>query len=105
VKPLKAPDFPALRHVFSGYLHEDFLDEYGTPVAALRAFLQDADDSERLRFLAEARRFLERTASLDFKEVRALIARLGCRWMPASRKALAALLAETTKSAAERGET
>jgi hypothetical protein len=105
VKPLKAPDFPALRHVFSGYLHEDFLDEYGTPTAALRAFLRDADTSERLRFVAEARRFRERTASLDFKEVRALIARLGCRWMPASRRALATLLAETTKSAAAGSKT
>jgi hypothetical protein len=105
VKPLKASDFPALQRVFSGYLHEDFLDEYGTPAAALRAFLQDADPSERLRFRTEVQRFLERIAPLDLKDVRAIIARLGCRWMPPSRKALVAVLAETTNLRADSPDT
>lgn len=95
MKPLKASDFPALQQAFSGYLHEDFLDEYGTPAAALHAFLADADASERQRFRTEARRFLARTARLDLKDVRSLIARLGCRWIPPSRKALVALLGDT----------
>jgi len=97
MKRLKASDFPALQRVFSGYLHEDFLDEYGSPAAALRAFQQDADAAERLEFRTEAQRFLERTAPVEFKEVRAFAARLGCRWMPPSRTALVSLLAEATK--------
>ena len=101
MKKLKPSDFPALRRVFSGYLHEDFLEEYGTPIAASRAFLADADNSERQRFSAETRRFLERTARLKFNEARALLARLGCRWTPPSRKAMIALLAEGTDG--ERG--
>jgi hypothetical protein len=96
VKRVQAADFPELRRVLSGYLHEDFLDEHGTPAAALRAFQEDANDSERQRFLTEARRFLERTAPLELDEVRALLLRLGCRWTPPSRKALRALLAGTT---------
>ena len=105
MKALKPSDFPELQRVFAGYLHEDFLEEYGTPIAALRAFQEDADHSERQRFLTETRRFLERTARLDFNEVRALIARLGCRWTPPSRKAMVALLAEATNAPPDGRET
>lgn len=96
MKKLKPSDFPELQRVFAGYLHEDFLEEYGTSTAALRAFQEDADNSERRRFSTETRRFLDRTARLDFNEVRALLARLGCRWTPPSRKAMVAVLAEVT---------
>jgi DNA-binding MurR/RpiR family transcriptional regulator len=94
MKTLNASDFPELQRAFSGYLHEDFLEEYETPVAALRAFQDDADAGEVQRFKKEARRFLDRTADLEFKDVRALMSRLGCRWMPPSRKALTAMLAD-----------
>jgi CdiI immunity protein len=92
MKPPNASDFPRLQQVFSGYLHEDFLHDHGSPASALRAFQEDADSTEREEFVAEVRRFLELTASLDFNEVRNLIARLGGRWRPHSRKALVALL-------------
>jgi hypothetical protein len=95
MKP-KASDFPELRRAFTGYLHEDFLQEYETPATALRAFQDDADEGEKQRFRTEARRFLDRTAGLDFDEVRALMTRLGCRWIPASREALTALFADET---------
>ena len=101
MKTLKPSDFPEIQRVFTGYLHEDFLDEYGTPLAALRAFHDDANASERRRFSAEMRRFLERTATLDFKELRAVIERLGCRWSPRSRKALVTLLTEAANLGSE----
>jgi hypothetical protein len=91
MKP-KASDFPDLQRAFTGYLHEDFLEEYETPAAALRAFQDEADEAEGHRFRTEARRFIDRTADLDFGAVRALMARLGCRWTPPSRKALTTLL-------------
>jgi hypothetical protein len=94
VKPPKPSDFPELQSVFAGYLHEDLLAEHGTPLAALRAFHDDASAPERQRFAREARRFLERTATLDFSDVRDLLARLGCRWAPRSRKELVTLLTE-----------
>ena len=105
MKELKPSDFPELQRVFAGYLHEDFLEEYGTPLAALRAFQAEADTSERRRFLTETRRFLDRTARLDFNEVRALLARFGCRWTPPSRKAMTALLAEVTNPPPDGRET
>jgi hypothetical protein len=94
MKPLNASDFPELQRAFTGYLHEDFLEDYSTPADALRAFQDDADEGEVRRFRNEARRFLERTADLEFQEVRTLIARLGCRWTPPSRKAFTALLTD-----------
>ena len=96
MKSPKAHDFPELQRVFTGYLHEDFLEAYGTPAEALRVFQEDAGDAERERFRHDARRFLDRIAPLDFKDVRALVARLGCRWMPPSRQALVALLVDVT---------
>ena len=98
MKALNPADFPEMQRVFAGYLHEDFFEEYGTPLAALRAFHEDANASERQRFSREIRRFLERTATLDFSDVRALLHGLGCRWTPRSRKALVALLTEAANS-------
>ena len=90
MKPLRASDFPELHRVFAGYLHEDFVQEHGTPEAALESSLTDASGAERRRFLAEIRRFLEATEPLPFDEVRILIERLGSRWVPASRDELVA---------------
>ena len=87
MKRVKASDFPQLRRVFAGYLHEDFLEEHASPSAALRAFLDDASAAERKRFDVEARRLLEVSADLDFAQVLALLDRLGSRWRPESREA------------------
>jgi hypothetical protein len=94
MKRVSAAGFPQMQQVFSGYLHEDFVEEYETPAAALRAFMADADAEERDRFRTETQRFLDRTARLDFRQVKALLARLGCRWTPRSREALVEVLAE-----------
>jgi hypothetical protein len=104
VKALKPSDFPELRRVFAGYLHEDFAEEYGTPESALHAFVEDADEAERERFRAEVRRFLARTARLDLDELRTLLARMGCRWTPRSREVLAALLTSQTGLLSDRRE-
>ena len=89
---LRASDFPELHRVFAAYLHEDFVAEYGTPEAALEVFLADASEAERRRFRTEARRFLDATHSVDFSDVQTLVERLGSRWVPPSRAALAAWL-------------
>lgn len=94
MKRVKASDFPELRRVFTGYLHEDFVEEYGTPEAALRTFSEDASAAERERFRAEVRRFLEVTAALDFAKLRALLDRLGSRWSPPSRTAVVKWLSD-----------
>ncbi len=91
---LTAAAFPELRRVFSGYLHEDYLVESGTPEAALRAFREDAAPAELRRFRREAKKLLAHAERLDFDEMREFIERLGGRWVPPSREALIALLEE-----------
>jgi hypothetical protein len=92
MKRVKASDFPELQQVFSGYLHEDFIAEYGSAAGALRAFAEDASAAERQRFRKEVQRFLDVTAPLDFAKLRALLERLGSRWMPPSRDAVVTVL-------------
>lgn len=93
MKPFDPSDFPELRKVLSGYLHEDFLHEHTSPAAALKTFAAEASDSERRRVRAEVRRFLDLTAALELADVRALLSQLGARWLPPTREALIAALA------------
>ena len=97
MKPPDVSDFPELQRVFSGYLHEDFSAVHATPAAALRAFLHDANPSERRRLVREVKRFLDRTAALDDETLSAFVARLGSRWAPPSREALIAVLIEVVR--------
>ena len=92
MKRAKASDFPHLKQLFGGYFHEDFLEEHDSPDAALRAYLNEANPSERTRVAKEARRFLDVTDGLAFEDVLALLHRLGARWNPESREALVAVL-------------
>jgi len=101
MKRIHASDFPELRRVFSGYLHEDFLEEHATPAAALKAFANDADAGEQERFQAEVTRFLAVTSSLEFEEVRTLLTRLGARWTPPTREALTAALTRARRRRAD----
>jgi hypothetical protein len=88
----EASEFPELERVFSGYLHEDFVAEYGSPEAALRAFHNDASPTEWRRFEREAHRLARLTTERTFDEICSLLHQLGSRWTPSSREALIALL-------------
>ena len=97
MKPPDVSDFPELQRVFSGYLHEDFAEIHATPAAALRAFLGEANPSERRRFVREVKRFLDRAAGLDDETLAVLLTRLGSRWAPPSREALIKVLVDVIK--------
>jgi hypothetical protein len=94
VTRLTSSAFPELQRVFSGYLHEDFVAESGTPSAALRAFRDDASPGDLRRFRKDVKRFIALTGTLDLTELRVLVARLGSRWIPPSREAIVTLLQE-----------
>ena len=98
---LRASDFPELRRVFSAYLHEDFVAEYGSAERALVAFLNDANAAERRAFEREARRFVKATTPLELSDIQAFVERLGSRWIPPSRKALIRCLSDTRKPSDE----
>ena len=87
-----ASEFPELSRVFSGYLHEDFAAEYGSPDAALLAFHDDASPAEWRRFQREARQLASFARDGSFDDVCMLVQRLGSRWTPPSRDALITLL-------------
>jgi hypothetical protein len=84
--------FPELQRVFEGYLHEDFVAEYGSAAAAIDAFRNDASAAEARVFTDEARRFLIATRGLDFAKVQHLLTRVGSRWIPGSREELETVL-------------
>ena len=84
--------FYELRRVFEGYLHEDFVTEYGSAAAAIDAFRADASAAEAQAFRDEARHFLVVTSALDFAEVQRLVTRVGSRWIPGSRQELERVL-------------
>ena len=87
-----ASEFPELARVFSGYLHEDLIAQYGTPEAALRAFRDDASPLEWRRFQREAKRLVRLADDRDFDYVCHVLHQLGSRWIPPSRAALVAVL-------------
>lgn len=87
-----ASEFPALARAFSGYLHEDFAVQYGTPEAALQAFHEDASPAEWRRFQRDVTRLLRLASTWEFDEMCSLLQRLGSRWTPPSREAVIALL-------------
>jgi hypothetical protein len=90
-----ASQFPELERVFSGYLHEDFAAEYGSPEAALRAFRHDASPAEWRRFQGEAKRLAGLAEEHDFDDICRMVQGLGSRWTPPSRHALITLLKDT----------
>lgn len=83
--------FPHLAAFLSGYLHQDFLLEHGTPAGALRAFLQEAGASERDALQQEWRAFIGAVDGLRWRDVREAFTALGGSWRPGSRADLLAL--------------
>lgn len=75
-------DYPALREFFPAYLHEDFVDEYGSAIGALKGFLGDASGDEILQAKEEWRNFREAFREKPFPEIQAAIGKLGSAWLP-----------------------
>ena len=89
----RAADFPELRRFFEGYMHEDFVHEYGTPEGALRAYEADANEPERRRLRADATKMLAAVEAGGLADARSLLADLGAKWSPRSLAALKKWLA------------
>jgi hypothetical protein len=91
---LSAAAFPHLESFFSGYLHEDFLVDYGSPEGALRAWRLDASGKENQQFDREADRLLDAASKLPFDAIAAFVRRdLGSAWRPSDRARLERLFA------------
>ena len=69
--------FPGLREFFSGYLHEDFLDEYGSAAGAARAFCGDASTEEAAQARAEWTKLRAELKGKPISDVQAALQKLG----------------------------
>lgn len=84
-KPAEKSPYPALRAFMHGYLHEDYADEYGTAVDAVREFRFDSDDDEFKMVAAEWKRFIQQMKSQPIRTVQKVIRQeLGGGWTPSS---------------------
>jgi CdiI immunity protein len=76
-------EFAALREFLRGYLHEDFMQEYGSVGNAVRQFAQDTDHEQRAEVVRQWEKFLELTRPQPLPVVAGLlITRLGSAWSP-----------------------
>ena len=80
--------FTALADFLSGYLHQDFVVEYGTPAAAYQAFLADASPVEIRNLQRDSRMFLATTKAASWPVMRDALLTLTTAWRPASQAAL-----------------
>jgi hypothetical protein len=83
--------FPGLREFFSGYLHEDFVDEYGSAAGAARAFCGDASGEEAAQASAEWTKLRSALKGKPISDVQAALQRLGGSWKPEEIEELSAL--------------
>lgn len=91
---LSAVQFPQLESFFSGYLHEDFHVDYGSPEGALRAWRLSASTKESQQFDREVERLLDAASKLPFDTVAAFVRRgLGSAWRPSDPARLQKLFA------------
>jgi CdiI immunity protein len=76
-------EYPALYQLFGGYFHQDWLQEYGDPEAALRAFVVEAPPDAVRAAGAEVDRLL--AAGFDDASLAALLERgFDCNFVPAA---------------------
>ena len=83
-KPVQAEEYPALRAFMHGYLHEDYIEEYGSVEDAVREFRLDSDDDEFRNVLTEWRVFCRKMKSQPLPAIqKTMRERLGGGWTPA----------------------
>lgn len=82
-KPAEKSSYPALRAFMHGYLHEDYAEEYGTAVDAVREFRFDSDDDEFRAVAVEWKRFMQQMKTQPIRTIQKVIRQeLGAGWMP-----------------------
>jgi hypothetical protein len=81
-------NYPALREFLPAYLHQDFMQEYGSAAEAAKAFLADASGDEGEDVKNEWRQLRKSFAAQPFSEFQGALHKLGSAWRPQSEAAL-----------------
>jgi hypothetical protein len=81
-------NYPALREFLPAYLHQDFMQEYGSAAEAAKAFLAEANGDEREDVKNEWRQLRKSFAGHPFSEFQGALHKLGSAWRPQSETAL-----------------
>jgi hypothetical protein len=88
----RPPAFRTLTAFARGYLHQDYVDEYGDARGAAVAFAQDAGAKDAARLRGDLERLITLSHDWPIARVRAFITEtLGAQWHLASRRDLAAM--------------
>jgi len=87
-KPFDPADYPALREFFPAYLHQDYMDEYGSATDAVKGFLQDASGDEILQVKEEWAAFRRATKANNLHETQEALGGLGSAWQPENEEEL-----------------
>ena len=90
---VRAEHFPGFSAFAKGYLHEDYVDEYGSAEQALHAFCDDAGPAECRRLLIELEILTRVFASVSLTDQQRILAlELRSGWEPETTSDLMRLL-------------
>jgi hypothetical protein len=79
---ISSADYSGLREFFSGYLHEDFRDEYGSPSGAVRAFRGDGSNEEIAQVRSEWTKLRSAFRARPITDFQEALRKLGSGWQP-----------------------
>jgi hypothetical protein len=82
VEAVDPADFPVLEGFLLAYLHEDFELAYGSPAAAMDAFLADGGTEDFLALAREWHDFKQRVERFDDEHRLDQFGHLGAAWQP-----------------------
>jgi hypothetical protein len=82
-KAAQREDYPALRAFMHGYLHQDYVEEYGSVKDAVIEFRTDSDDEEFRNVVSEWKAFLRKVKSQPITAIqKSMREHLGGGWIP-----------------------
>ena len=83
--------YPALIEFLPAYLHEDFVEEYGSAARAFAAMVSDANGDQIRNMKEEWQALRQAFSARTLPQMQIGLARLGAAWQPQSEEELRAV--------------
>jgi|SRR5271167_809887 len=84
-------DYPALMEILPAYLHQDFGQEYGSAVDAIRSFLNDASGDQIFEVRNEWLKLQTALKGASLSAWQTALGQLGSAWLPQAQTELDAV--------------